>query len=486
VQPTEAKYEEVRTVPLVPDMSNFYVTLARMSVTGSTANFPVLIPPLAGFTTMASSPQIFTDLAVGVVLTVTDASASTYQVAGYSNMNTAPLVIPSTYPDYPRSTKDSAFYWVEYASTVADALNTAIATAFGKLFTFNQIPGAAAVPPNDSAPFLVPGDGSSPNGVANFEFLRAVVDPDTYKLTLSAPYKVTSEPLQGTPLADGTQYAFPNPFLGPTMANNPASFLYNTNFRLQAHIFFNDKLLDLFPMPTVPPASSLFLMQSFPGPVNSNASVMPGCSITQFSTSGGGTGQCVWLNPGQIQPVSYLGNVPDKNMLMYCIPTYARNAVAQTGELRATFGDTKVKTTQRQGPWMWSVDSLSWTQEYETTGSWAPITGIAITSNTISVFEEAYGINSIDPVTGAIDPSVGKGSTNILFDVDLLQDRAHSIQGGIYYVPGTYRWAKCKPNALTSVDLRLLLRKRDGTFVPWILDSGGTVNIKLMFCQDPY
>lgn len=476
VAPAEAKFEEARTVPLIGELKDFYVALARMSVTGSTANFPVLIPPLAGLTpTLPGIPDVMlTELSVGIRLTVTDTNGN---AVGYSEMNTASLLIPSTYPAYPRTDPNSAFYWVEYVSTVSDALNKAITEAFSKTWKFLPLPGFTC-PTLDPLPFVVPVEGSAVQMAANFEYLRATTDTDTYKLTLSAPYKVT---LDG-PEEASTAQTFANPFLGPTTPNNTASpFAAYPAQKLQAHLFFNDKLLDLFPMPTVQPVRSMYFGGG--GPINADNSVLPGCNIV--SVTPGSLTLCTWLDPDQEVKVSFDGLVPDKPARMYCIQTYPRSGVSIT-ETRITFGTAQNPDADNGGPNRFDVESMTWTQEYSTTGSWSPITGIAITSGSIPVFEEAYGLNIIDPTTGMADPTAGKGSSNIIFDVDFLQDNAHGVQGGVYFLPNTFRWAKCKPGALSTIDLRLLLRKKDGTFVPWMLDSGGTVNIKLMFCKNPY
>lgn len=483
VRPAEAKYEEVRTVPLIPDLSPFYVTLARMSVTGSTANFPICIPPLAGLTPDGTSPIMLTDLSVGVRMTVTDTATNT--VVGYSEMNTMPLILPSAYPDYPRNDRDSAFYWVEYVSTLGEALNSAISAAFNQQYKFVPT-GATVIPTIDASPFVPPTDsaGTTPTGaVATFEYLRATVDPDSYKLTLSAPYAVVTELSAAVP--KDSILAIPNPFNGPSKPSNTSSnFAAFPTLRLQAHVFFNDKLLELFPMATVAPGVT-WNPKIFPTPVNTNSDVAPNCS-TNLAVGPTGLVPITWLDPDQTAIVTYGGLVAQRTALMYCIQTFPRSATVINSDTRATFGSASTGVTSQDGPWMFNVASLSWTQEYGATGSWAPITGIAITSSNIPVYEEAYGVNSIDPVTGMVDASSGKASSNIIFDIDLLQDTAHSVQGGVYYVPGAYRWAKCRPGALNTVDLRLLLRKRDGTFVPWVLDNGGTVNIKLMFCTDPY
>jgi hypothetical protein len=353
---------------------------------------------------------------------------------------------------------------------MADALNSAITRAFEQTFKFVPIPGQT-IPPSDNRPFLVP----NVNGdVANYEFLRATVDPDSYKLTLSAPYSVE----QGT-----TSATFENPFLGPVHPNNPTSvFASIPQARVQAHLFFNDKLLELFPMPTVQPASSMYA--SFAGPINTNSSILPGCNIVAVS-SAAGAALCTWLDPGQSIPINYNDILATRRHMMYCIQTYPRSGVS-VQETRATFGDVYSPSTEADGPFVMDVSSFTWTQEYGVTGTWSPITGIAITSSYIPVYEEAYGLNSLDPTTGTVEPNSGKATSNIIFDIDLMQDGAHAIQSGVLFLPNTFRWAKCRPGALQNVDLRLLLRKRDGTFVPWILDNGGTVNIKLMFCKQPY
>lgn len=131
-----------------------------------------------------------------------------------------------------------------------------------------------------------------------------------------------------------------------------------------------------------------------------------------------------------------------------------------------------------------TISCLKWQQEFSSSSSWAVYTGMAITSNTIPAYEEAYGVNSIEDENTIT--TAGASMSNIIFDLDLSQDEIHQIQQGVSFVPSMYRYAKLRRGAIQNIDLNLFLRTSDGKFVPWVIDSGGTVSIKFMFTKTPY
>jgi hypothetical protein len=107
---------------------------------------------------------------------------------------------------------------------------------------------------------------------------------------------------------------------------------------------------------------------------------------------------------------------------------------------------------------------------------------MAVTSNSIPAEEELYGLNTL----GGSVTSAGASTSNVIFDLDLSQDELHQIQAGVTYAPTVYRYAKLRGGPIYNMDFQVWLRKQDGTFTPWIVDTGGSISLKFMFTKVPY
>jgi hypothetical protein len=86
-------------VPLVNDSSSFYVTLARMRVSGATSNFPILRPDVIDPPPSPLSPYIASDYWVGlrwIAFAYATAGANSPQLTpvGYSDLITTNLLFP--------------------------------------------------------------------------------------------------------------------------------------------------------------------------------------------------------------------------------------------------------------------------------------------------------------------------------------------------------------------------------------------------------
>lgn len=621
VAPVAARYTEQRTVPLIGNCEEYYMALARLSVQGTTGNFPILQPVLQALTPSSSDPFVNTDYWVGVRTTVWSAlspdsgsltltsstnsfcvqsgtspvpvgfpnsvytvtvAATTYtyaalaaaiqtqmltfpdltgstctynattrlftitakgftspsqymfltttsadpgsiqpstgllpllgfsqtsyrgvlgqntltvtsayevpatppstngdgalRVIGYQNMSTAPIVLPSSNPSAPRGDADSSFYSVYCLQDLMDGLNTAVRYALstsGGPITYTQ--SGFSWQPSSTAQLVS-------DGVSGVPLLKCTADAGN-KLVV-----------QAAALIDSTT-VLPNPFIGPaksSVTGVPAGYYFT------CQLFFSDKLLELLPMPVVPPysvygpnvsgtigAGTYSVAASTPSyqwaptstPLLTNSTTV---SSALAPTAGDYTF-------GQFLPWNSYTLLSGRGF--YALALYPHRASTSTDDFvlataydpaatSPAFSGIQTLLTGRAVTW------LTWAQEYSTQSGWSVYTGLAITSNTIPAYEEAYGTNILYDENSVA--SAAAGTSNVIFDIDLTQDELHQIQSGISFVPSAFRYAKLKGGQLNTIDLRLWLRKRNGQFVPWTMDAGGTINIKLMFTKVPY
>lgn len=487
--PQPARFLDTRAVPLIKDCSEYYLTIARLSILGATSKLPLLLPDLNPDAPLASNTCIDTAYAVGVRWTAMQEIGGVTIPVAYSNLASYRLQMPSDNITASPSTKTSKFYWVNYASQLTGALNTAISKAlYYPSFQFRSLGGATnpfgtTAGNIISATRSIAGDITVPSVDANgspqtrqteLDYVVADVDPATLKLRLKCITTATnlSEP-------KSVQQVIYNPFLqyeqynagaGSGLPTPTAAVFY------QAHLFFGSKLLELFPMPTVPAAATLLSQtaQGYYGPIASISSARPGCSTTG-----------AWLDPDQqVQTLNYNNTVSPSFYRMSCVLI---NGKAPSGspltENRMDRNSASPPLTSPVFPFTYSIGCLVYTQEFAVTNAWTPVSGLCLTSAYIPAYEEAYGVNTYPNPTN----SVGVVSNNIVFDLDVEQQQGHDLQEGIVYVPSTYRWAKLKAGAsLRNLDFGILLRYRDGTLEPWLLDAPGTISVKFLFTKHPY
>lgn len=511
------RYAEQRTVPLLDNCEGFYVALARLSVVGSTASLPVLMPALLS-KAAASDNYINTDYWVGLRYTLYDASNN---AVGYSDIVKTNLTPPSLYPNDARSDPTSKFYWIDSAAQLVTAINTAIAVCAANKQGIPLYASGSTVVPASTKPGMT--------AAATYPFANSgmpyyvSLDKSSYRITVHSPIAQTSYELN-LPAGSGT-------------------------FTASCHLLFSDKLLELFPMEATPafPTTGPLVSGSTITPTNANnyvtcvlgaaAPVVIGvapqtytptalataltaaftaasypCTCTYASSTGLfslastvtftiTTGSPLLTLLGYDQPVTVPagGGVTathtpafDPFQTLLYTPSWLTSPqpssgvsmyVLQTDPFTADDTDTAPVTPFNPAVTT-CVPEYLFEQEYEATGAWSPFTGLAITSNLIPAVEEAFGVN-ITPNQDAVQ-AAGAASSNIIFDIDLTQDTIHQIQSGIAFTPAIFRYAKLKPAPLTGVDLNFFLKRRDGVYVPWQVTNGGTISVKLMFTRTPY
>jgi len=125
-------------------------------------------------------------------------------------------------------------------------------------------------------------------------------------------------------------------------------------------------------------------------------------------------------------------------------------------------------------------------QEYSTVSQWNPVTSMVITSTSLPVSPNAVSgtVKSTD-INGYATTLTGQ-QNNVVFPIitDFCADTSLSgYKPYIYYVPSAeYRRIQLLGSTpLTNIDVSLFWRGRDGQLNAFILGSGNTVTVKLLF-----
>lgn len=277
----------------------------------------------------------------------------------------------------------------------------------------------------------------------------------------------------------------------PTYNNVPTLF---DDVKWMCVPFFSDKLLELLPMPTYAPSRNMNAVRVITPywrprlPLGSYA----GVNATTPDPGLDFTGPPLFTYGGEYFAVSDPVTLQGQTFYALDLSPHTAESVELPSALQ--YGNISLPNPAQPAPYnvvlarqcaltTTTIQALQWTQEQSAQSSWSVYTGLAITSNNIPAYEEAYGLN----VLGSNEaPSAGASSTNIIFDIDLAQDELHQIQGGIGFTPTVFRYAKLRGGPLNNMDIQFWLRKKNGQFVPWMMDAGGTISAKLMFTRAPY
>jgi hypothetical protein len=125
-------------------------------------------------------------------------------------------------------------------------------------------------------------------------------------------------------------------------------------------------------------------------------------------------------------------------------------------------------------------------QEYSTVSQWNPVTSMVITSTSLPVAPNAVsGIVKASDINGFASTLTGQ-QNNVVFPIitDFCADTSSSgYKPYIYYVPSAeYRRIELLGSTpLSNIDVSLFWKGRDGQLNAFILGSGNTVTVKLLF-----
>jgi hypothetical protein len=523
------RFSELRTVPLLNNCEGYFVALARLAVVGSTASLPVLIPPISTITSTSSATCV-SDYTVALRWTFKD--ATTGYIYGYSSLIVEPVVYTSLYPDADRSNVRSQFYWMDSADQLTQAINAALERcAWQTGWSTTAVPGSTLSVSN-TMPVCTQLPFNYGKSAAYLSF-----DKSSYRASLHMP----------APGSGGTSpyYTYSGLNVSAIGATGPLVADCNVFFNdkllevLPMEVYPavpTAGLEDVFYVTvpgnkdcrvslgttsfTVPPGT--YAADQLAAAIQNALLVTNPTFAMQYVYDAGSSGWRFRMSFTVASGTATLMFTPDLRIIMGWDPVYIFSPTASVYisprpamgiynnpslfttlpwvTSPQTYGSTNMYAIVTEPKTATSYDATQATpwnnhagapaaeyvyeQEYEVTGSWAPYTGMAITSNMMPAVEEAMGVNITPNASAVADASAS--TSNIIFDLDLGQDSLHQIQQGIAFIPASYRWVKLKAAPLPGIDLNFFLRRRDGGYEPWMVANGGTISVKLMFCRVPY
>jgi len=156
--------------------------------------------------------------------------------------------------------------------------------------------------------------------------------------------------------------------------------------------------------------------------------------------------------------------------------TYGRNYRLTVTDIGGTNSQTiTVPNTQTT----WTAITLY--QEYATTETWSPITAIVFCSNTLPIIPTQVSTpfildeNNLQKLTGS-DSAQSNIITDIVSNTGLYRPNL------VYSPTAEFRRVSMIGNTpLTNIDIQIYYRLRTGHLIPFVLNSGGSVTIKLAF-----
>jgi len=122
-------------------------------------------------------------------------------------------------------------------------------------------------------------------------------------------------------------------------------------------------------------------------------------------------------------------------------------------------------------------------QEFSTTPSWTPITAFVFTSNTLPIYPNQVStplvFNNLQQVTFG-----GNNADTLNIITDLVSDTGTYKPNLVYEPSAQYRYITLFGNRpLFNLDVQIFYRTKLGGLIPFRLQSGGTVTLKIAFIK---
>lgn len=119
------------------------------------------------------------------------------------------------------------------------------------------------------------------------------------------------------------------------------------------------------------------------------------------------------------------------------------------------------------------------TQEISTIDSWCPVSSIVFTSNTLPIIITQYSSTN---TTGTQTSSGAVGSDFALIITDLITNQQGFRPNVVYNPSAEYRRIDMTGNqGIRNIDINVFWRSKTGLLIPFVLGSGSSASIKLLF-----
>jgi hypothetical protein len=134
-------------------------------------------------------------------------------------------------------------------------------------------------------------------------------------------------------------------------------------------------------------------------------------------------------------------------------------------------------------PYNPTYDAIQVFQEFSTTALWCPITSVVFTSNTLPIVSNQVS----NPVIYQNGVQIGNNGNNALISqtiTDFVANEGFYKPQLIYEPSAQFRYLELISNRpLNTFDLNVFWKDKTGTLIPFLLSSGSTATIKVLFTK---
>ena len=189
-----------------------------------------------------------------------------------------------------------------------------------------------------------------------------------------------------------------------------------------------------------------------------------------------------WFDQGLVDPIDFYFNAPMFE-LMGSFPSinYGYAAALQQRNFRMAlrvFGDVNNQPIVRPDGTTWTA--ITSYQEWSTISAFSPILGFVFTSASLPIIPSLQSNPLVYNNLAQSTTGTNASTSNIISDF-IANDSFY--KSNLVYLPtAQYRWISLTGTApIQNIQISIFYRLRDGTLQPFLINSGGSVTIKLLF-----
>jgi hypothetical protein len=150
--------------------------------------------------------------------------------------------------------------------------------------------------------------------------------------------------------------------------------------------------------------------------------------------------------------------------------------------LIANVGSTNLQTIVPEAPAL-QYNAIVFNQEWSTTSSWTPITALVFTSNTLPV-QPSQVSQPLVYNNGVLTNGGGNNAAVNNIITDITSDSGLYAPNLVYVPQAQYRYITLYGNQpLSNLDISIYYRLKNGELIPFRLQSGGCVTMKIVFSK---
>lgn len=150
--------------------------------------------------------------------------------------------------------------------------------------------------------------------------------------------------------------------------------------------------------------------------------------------------------------------------------------------LIANVGSTNLQTIVPEAPAL-QYNAIVFNQEWSTTSSWSPITALVFTSNTLPINTSQVS-QPLVYNNGVLTNNGGNNGAVANIITDIVSDSGLYAPNLVYIPQAQYRYITLYGNQpLSNLDISIYYRLKTGELVPFRLQSGGCVTMKIVFVK---